>query len=62
MKGSQGDSEWNGAMHEQLCLLSEANPLQDKERRRVEGNKARGVNKDQVAVKQNPTILSNVSC
>lgn len=55
LKGSQGDTEWNGAMCEQLCMLSGANPPQDKEKRKAVGNKARGVRKEQAAVKQYPT-------
>ena len=55
MKGSQGDTEWNGAMCEQLCMLSGANPPQDKEKRKAVGNKARGVRKEQAAVKQHLT-------
>lgn len=55
MKGSQGETEWNSAMREPLCMLSRANPPQDKEKGKAVGNKATGVKKEQAAVKQYPT-------
>lgn len=64
MKGSQGDTDWNSAMREQLCMLSRANLSQDKKKSKAVGSKARGVKQEQAAVKQYPTqfLLDNVGC
>lgn len=55
MKGSQGDTAWNGAMHEKLCMPSTASPPQNQEKRKAVGNKARGRKREQAKVKQYPT-------
>lgn len=55
MKGSQGDTEWNSAICEKLCMLSRARPPRHQEKRKAVGNKARGGKKDQAAVEQYPT-------
>lgn len=55
MKGRPGDTEWNSAMCEQLCMLSGAKPPQHKEQRKAVRNNGRGIKKEQAAVKWHPT-------
>jgi len=55
VKGSQRDTEWNGAMHEKRCVPSRASPPQHQEKRKAVGNKARGRKREQTKVKQYPT-------
>lgn len=41
MKGNQGDTKWNGAIHEKLCIPSRASPPLNQEKRKAEGNSKR---------------------
>lgn len=55
VKGSQGDTEWNSAIREKLCVLSRARPPRHQQKRKAVGNKARGGKEEQAAAEQYPT-------
>lgn len=52
VEGSQRDTEWNSAMHEQLYMLSGADSSQDKKKIKTLENKA--AKKEEAAVKLYP--------